>query len=248
MLTQAQIKLIRSLSDKKVRRENQLFIVEGPKCVGELLHSRYNIRAIFALKEWAEEAPEKLKKNITIINEDLLERISHLSKPNKVLALVDIQKSEKIEPEYIKESILILDGINDPGNLGTIIRLCHWFGIKKIICSKNTVDVYNPKVIQSTMGSFAYVEVFYEDLPELISRLKLPVYCANMEGDNIFKNEISSPFVLIMGSESHGVSKELLNLSKPITIPSFQGNNPAPESLNVAIAASVILSQIVSRQ
>jgi TrmH family RNA methyltransferase len=247
MLTQGQIKLIRSLSDKKVRRENHLFIVEGVKCVNELLHSSYNIRAIFALKEWSDKASPKLKNKVTVINEDLLDRISHLSKPNKVVALVDIPEINNLQPEFIKESVLILDGVNDPGNLGTIIRLCHWFGIKKIICSKNTVDVYNPKVIQATMGSFAHVDVFYEELTNLIAKLTMPIFSADMKGENIFSAKIPYPFALVMGSESHGVSKEILKLSKTIAIPSFHVNSNAPESLNVAIAASVILSQIVSR-
>lgn len=245
MLTQAQIKLIRSLSDKKARKENALFIVEGVKGVSELLNSSLELRALYCVKEWEKEVPLKHQKRTQVITDELLNRISHLTHPNKVLALVDIPNNGKLNPEVINENTLLLDGINDPGNLGTIIRLAHWFGIKKIICSKNTVDVYNPKVIQATMGSFAYVNVFYEELEEFISGLKMPVYCADMQGENIFETKIKHPFALIMGSESHGVSKELAAKCKALTIPSFEKTNKPPDSLNVAIAASIILSQVI---
>jgi len=248
VLTNQQIKFIKSLNERKERYNNKLFVAEGVKVVGDLINSSATIKTIYALKSW--NADKAYKKNIFVedITEDQLKRISSLNTPNEVLALVEFPPQQELIYENIaNQNILLLDAINDPGNMGTLLRLAHWFGIKTIIASTNTVDVYNFKTIQSGMGSSAFVSVYYKNLLEVIPQLKQPLYAADLQGDNLFSSFIKQPFALILGSESHGVSKPLLSMAKAINIPSFTVDSRPPESLNVAIAGAIILSTLIGK-
>ena len=219
------IKLIRSLQQKKFRREHGLFVVEGVKMVDELKRSDYEIVKIFASEDYAEAEKVSPKE---------LERISSLRSPNKVLALA---KTRSFEPDVTKNSVL-LDGVNDPGNLGTIIRLADWYGVEQIVCSEDCVDVYNSKVVQSTMGSLFRVKVVYADLQKFVSDTKIPVYAAVMDGDEEWSS--GSNYHLLMGSESHGLRGGLdREADTRITI---QKRGEA-ESLNVGVATGILLDR-----
>jgi len=202
-MTNNQIKLIRSLALKKNRAKHQLFVVEGQKNIQELLKSDYEIETLFATNSWIEKYPRVTAEKI--VNTEL-NRISNQKSPNEVLALVKI-KNNLIPPD--SAVTLILDDINDPGNMGTIIRICDWFGVHSIICSTNTVDVYNPKVVQSAMGSIFRVVVTYTNLLEYMKGVNAPIYGACMNGQDV--NNISFPerLYLVMGNEANGINRQL---------------------------------------
>ena len=203
MLSKNQIKFITSLQQKKYRFQNRLFIAEGVKVVNELINSSFELEKLYCTEDHglslANFEPE-------IITEKELLKISGLSTPNKVLGLFKIPSVPKIKMEGL---ILALDDINDPGNLGTIIRLCDWFGVQSLVCSKNTVDCFNPKVVQATMGSLARVLISYVDLDEFLRETSLPIYGATMDGENISSVSLEKNAILIMGNESHGLSNEI---------------------------------------
>ena len=238
VLTKSDIKRINSLKRKSKRKENGLFVVEGVKIVRELIDSDFNIQQIFALKSELENFPDAVS-----VSEKDLERITHLSSANKVLALVEIPEMTKVDST--KETILVIDGVNDPGNLGTIIRTADWFGITKIVCSENSVDCFNSKVIMSTMGSIFRINISYENLPTYLAETNLPIYGALLEGESIYKTEFSSPSIILMGSESHGISQELIPLiTNPVTIPGA-GNT---ESLNLGVSTAIFCSEYFKQQ
>lgn len=232
MITRNQIKLIQSLKLKKNREQLGLFVVEGKKMIEELIASDFEVEQIYHSNEF-EITHEKA---IQISSKDL-ERISFLSSNNNVLALVKIKESSaKTNPN---ELTLVLDSISDPGNLGTIIRTADWFGVEQILCSENTVDVYNPKVIQASMGSLFRVAVKYVDLKSELDNFKGKIYGAYLDGNSIYKEKFDNG-ILIIGSESHGISKDLENyVTNKVTIPKY-GN---AESLNAAVATAIILSE-----
>ena len=231
MITKNQIKFIKSLSLKKKRIKEQLFIAEGEKVVSELLRSDFEIKNIYATKEW-----EVSNDNITQISNAELQNISNLKSPNKVLAVVQFKNHKIIKHEGIT---LVLDEINDPGNLGTIIRICDWFGVKQIICSKNTVDIFNPKVVQSAMGSAFRVKVNYTDLENYLSDITTPIYGAFMDGKNIKEVKIPKSAHLVMGNEANGISAEINKLiTDKVAIKNI---GKSAESLNVAVATSILL-------
>ncbi|MGB5464366.1 MAG: RNA methyltransferase, partial [Aureibaculum sp.] len=202
MLSKNQIKFITSLQQKKYRFQNRLFIAEGVKVVNELINSSLELEKLYCTEDnglsLGNFEPE-------IITEKELLKISGLSTPNKVLGLFKIPSVPKIKMEGL---ILALDDINDPGNLGTIIRLCDWFGVQSLVCSKNTVDCFNPKVVQATMGSLSKVLISYVDLDEFLRETSLPIYGATMDGENISLVSLEKNAILIMGNESHGLSNE----------------------------------------
>ena len=233
MLSRNQIKFIQSLKQKKFRLQYQLFVVEGEKLVNEFLNSDWEIEQIYATKEWEGESVEVTNKE--------LERISSLKTPNKVLAIVKIPFEKSIISENL---VLALDAVKDPGNLGTIIRLADWFGVQHIICSEDCVELYNPKVVQASMGSISRVQVQYVDLQSTLeSMADYQVYAAVMDGKSIFSIEKLEKIIILMGSESHGVSQELLELThQKITIPKSEKSQA--ESLNVANACGIILAQL----
>jgi TrmH family RNA methyltransferase len=237
MLSKNQIKLITSLQQKKQRLVNQLFFAEGIKVIQELVESNFELVHLYTTQNDFEEVSNDKKISIT---EGDLKKISTLSTPNSCLAVFKIPAEKKIIESGL---ILALDSIRDPGNLGTILRLCDWFGITQLLCSKETVDIYNPKVVQATMGSIARVNVNYIDLESYIIQTKLPVFGTYMEGSNIYKTNLPQEGIIVMGNEANGISTEIENLIKNrLSIPRF-GTLQKTESLNVAMATAIILSE-----
>ncbi|MGB4124447.1 MAG: TrmH family RNA methyltransferase [Bacteroidales bacterium] len=245
MLSAAQIKLIRSLHLQKFRKSANLFLVEGNKMVAELLRSDYGIEAIYATEKWfVKNRGEFFKDKFEVIkiSSAELKRISALKTPNDVLALVRIPEPS-LNLEAFNNLVLMLDGIADPGNLGTIIRIADWYGIKTVICSSDSVELFNPKVVQATMGSLFRVNVFYGFLPEIFQKYcsVIPIYGATLDGVNIYAKELPEKAVIVIGSESHGISAEVKEkVDFLITIPSFSS---AAESLNASVATAVICSE-----
>ena len=246
MLTKKIVKDIQSLSHKKLRDEAGAFIAEGPKVVAELLaSSNARCRMICAEKDWIRSNQHLLEKvpadQVFEIDNHWLERISLLKTPNQVVAVFE-KFSLSAKPVLQNKLSLMLDNIQDPGNLGTIIRNADWFGIETIICSMNCADSYNPKVVQSTMGSLARVSIFYEDLiPFISANSSIPIYGAALSGDSIYELREINEGIFLFGNESKGVHEEILKLCKSrITIPRF-GN---AESLNAAVATGIILAQL----
>ena len=237
MVSKNQIKLITSLQQKKYRFAHQLFFAEGIKVIQELVESNFELVHLYTTQNDFEEVSKDKK---TIIPESDLKKITALATPNSCLAVFKIPTEKKTNESGL---ILALDSIRDPGNLGTILRLCDWFGIDQLICSKETVDIYNPKVVQATMGSIARVNVNYVDLENVVSQTKLPVFGTFMDGNNIYKTNLPQEGIIIMGNEANGISPELEKLIKNrLTIPRF-GTLQKTESLNVATATAIILSE-----
>lgn len=237
MLSKNQIKLITSLQQKKYRFKNNLFVVEGKKTVDEFLQSDYELEKIYSVdNSFAEKYAEKFQ----LITEIELKKISAFKNPNKVLALFKITETKPINTEGL---IIALDEVNDPGNLGTIIRLCDWFGIKQIVCSENTVDCYNSKVVQSTMGSLTRVAINYVNLTEFLLDINTPIYGAFMDGKNVYKTKLQKEAILVMGNEANGISKQIETIiTNKVSIPRF-GSLQKTESLNVATATAIFLSE-----
>ena len=235
LISKSEIKLITSLQQKKYRAIHGLFIAEGKKIINDLLAAGLKIKYLFATEELSE-----ITSNYQIISEKELQKISALKNSSGVLAVFEIPK---VTTHQITGLTVLLDTIRDPGNLGTIIRLCDWFGVSQLICSPDTVDCYNPKVIQATMGSIARVSVQYTSLLPLIKEAKIPTFAAVMEGDTVYKQLLPEEAILVMGNEANGISKELLEaIQHKISIPNFSKNNNA-ESLNVATATGILLSE-----
>lgn len=252
MLSKNQLKFIRSLHQAKYRKEHGLFLAEGPKVVGELLQGPFRVHSIYATEEWAMPAGKTLPTGTVhiVITQKELERISGLQAPNQVLALLHIPKAEAAMP-LPTDLVLVLDGIRDPGNLGTIIRTADWYGIHRVICSLDCVELYNPKVVQASMGSITRVEVSYRDLAGMfrLNQSGFPVYGAVLEGSNIYDEKLTSNGYLLIGSESHGISQPLRKyITHPIVIPAYetrQGNRA--ESLNASVATAVLCAEFRRR-
>lgn len=237
MLSKSQSKLITSLSQKKYRNKHQLFVVEGIKAVNEFLNSDFNLHSLFCTVDFSHQLSGD---NIEIISELELKKISSLKNPNEVIALFQIPEVKSIDNSKFT---VVLDGVNDPGNLGTIIRLCDWFGINQLVCSQDTVDCFNSKVVQATMGSLARIKIQYADVLDFLSKTKLPIYTAMMDGENVYQKSLDEDAILVMGNEANGISENVLKLiTQKITIPRF-GNLQQTESLNVATATAILLSE-----
>ena len=244
MLSKNQIKFINSLKQKKSRIANKLFVVEGKKMIDELLKSDYTIHSIYSTFQPKEVLFDSSTVPYVNITENELKKISQLTTPNEILALVYFKKPEIKNINFENELIIALDNIRDPGNLGTIVRVADWFGIKTIICSENSVDVYNSKTVQASMGSVFRVDVFYSDLKSQIEfglRNKIPVYAAVLDGDSVYNFKKTKNGFIVFGSESHGISEQLLSIKgvQKITIPSVG----EAESLNVAVATAIVCSE-----
>ncbi len=245
MLSSGQIKHIRSLSQRKFRKNHCRFIVEGEKMVAELLKSGYQVEHIFALEKWVEKSvanPDLPLSKVTVISASELNRISNLKTPNNVLAIVNIPELTT-DDTIFDDLVLALDHIADPGNLGTIIRLADWFGIRNLLCSHDTVELYNPKVVQATMGSLFRVKVHYVDLEEILGSMagNLPKYAAMLDGENIYLQKLPQKAVVIIGNESHGISDNLIRLTDcKLMIPPV---TPGAESLNVSVATAILCSE-----
>ncbi|GAA4281343.1 TrmH family RNA methyltransferase [Gaetbulibacter aestuarii] len=235
MLSKNQIKHITRLKQKKFRLQDKLFVVEGLKTIHELLKSDLELYQLYTTESFNLNA-----KNEVLIAESELKKISFLKSPQKALALFKIPESKPIDTNQL---VLALDDVRDPGNLGTIIRLCDWFGVTDLVCSNETADCYNPKVIQATMGSIARVNISYLDLPSFINNQNGPVFGAFMDGKNVYKTPLPDQGILIMGNEANGISEDIANLvTQKIAIPRF-GDRQETESLNVATATSILLSE-----
>ncbi len=254
MISKAQISFVKSLHQKKYRSEYKLFLAEGYKLVIELLHTGFKIKSLFILSDKLEEfksAYTKFLKSTEIFaaTQSDMERISTLQTAPEVIALVYQQYSDEqdlYDEKYFAENLsLCLDGIKDPGNIGTLLRIADWFGIKRIICSNDCVELYNPKVVQASMGSISRVSVYYTELKDWIGKVVIEeVYGALLEGENVYAAELNRAGLLILGSESHGISEELRTLiNRPLTIPLFGG----AESLNVAVAGGILCSEFMRR-
>ena len=237
MVSKNQIKLIQHLQQKKYRNLNNLFVVEGEKGVNEFLEADFELHLLchtenFILKKFYNQAVQ--------IDDKELKKISQLKTPNKVLAVFKKPQSEKIKEKGLT---VVLDNVQDPGNLGTIIRLCDWFKVTQLICSTETVDCYNSKVVQATMGSLARVSIIYTDLIGFFNQTNLPCFAALMDGKNVYKQKLPQNAILVMGNEAKGISKNILKaIDKPLAIPRFN-NSTKPESLNVATATAILLSE-----
>jgi TrmH family RNA methyltransferase len=237
MVSKNQIKLITALHQKKYRQANKMFFAEGVKVIHELLQSNFELVHLYQTEVLFEGVPDESK---TLISEGDLKKISALTTANNCLALFKIPDSQPVSRQGI---ILALDDIRDPGNLGTILRLCDWFGIEQVVCSKETVDLYNPKVVQATMGSLSRVNVTYVDLHHFIDQSVLPVLGTFMDGKNIYNEDLPSDAIVIMGNEANGISDSIEKLATSrISIPRF-GKLQQTESLNVATATAIVLSE-----
>jgi len=237
MLSKSQLKLITSLRQKKYRNKHKLFFVEGIKVVNEFLSSNFEVFKVFCTDAFEHTLPLDV---VELISEDDLKKISVLKSPNQVLGVFKIPSEKKVKNIGLT---VVLDTVNDPGNLGTIIRLCDWFGVEQIVCSQDTVDCYNPKVVMATMGSLTRVSVFYTDLSSYLKSENRPIYAAMMDGENVYQSNLKNDAILIMGNEANGISKEILSLvTNWIAIPQF-GNQQKTESLNVATATAILLSE-----
>jgi len=240
MFTKNQAKLIKSLHEKKNRVELGLFLVEGEKSVSELLDSNFEIDFLLTTTKFFDKYGETIRdraKNYEIVNQFDLEKVGTFETNGSALAVV--KQKINIVPIIKKDEIVIaLDEIKDPGNLGTIIRIADWYGIKNVIASKETVDFYNPKVITATKGSFTRVNMFYTDLKDFLSKQKIPIFGAFMSGKNIHETKFPSGGIIVMGNESNGVGEEIEKMiTKKVTISAYG----KAESLNVAIATAIIL-------
>lgn len=236
-ISKNQLKLITSLSQKKYRQKHNLFIAEGIKVVNELLKSSFEVATLFCTNDYETNLTED---KIVRIDETDLKKISSLKSPNKVLGLFKIPKLNSINASGL---IVALDAINDPGNLGTIIRLCDWYGVTQLICSTDTVDCFNQKVVQASMGSLTRIAINYVNLEAYLNETHLPTYIADMDGDNVYKTQLPAEGILIMGNEANGVSNQIKKLiSNKISIPRF-GEVQETESLNVAAATAILLSE-----
>ena len=234
MITKNQIKLIKSLRLKKNRIKLGFFTAEGEKIIDELIESKIEVVNIFSSLE-----KYHISDYFIPVNSSQLKQISNLKTPSKVLGLFKVPKNSEID---FNSNIIALEGINDPGNLGAIIRLCDWFGIKNIICSKNSVDCYNPKVIQATMGSISRVNITYMDLDKLLKTKNYNTVAADLYGEKINKFNFSKNHIIFFGSESNGFSKKLSSkIQERITISRYNNN---VESLNVANSVAIILSEL----
>ena len=239
MLSKNQVKLIQKLHQKKYRNELNLFIVEGKKSINEFLQAGYTPQLLIATEAFTASVPQHL---FTPVTKDELRKVSALQNPDEGLAVFEQPKHKGILQEGV---IVALDNVQDPGNLGTIIRLCDWFGVETLLCNTQTVDCYNPKVVQASMGSLTRVAVHYLDLAAFLTTTTLPVYTMDLEGENLYTATFPRDCILILGNEANGISTEVRALSNEvITIPRFS-QHQRTESLNVAMAGAIILSEVM---
>lgn len=236
-LSKNQLKLITSLSQKKYRQKHKLFLAEGVKVVNEFLGSNIELQQLFTTSDFNVDVDSTKLQEISATD---LKKISNLKTPNKVVGVFKIPEHQKLDSKGL---MVALDGINDPGNLGTIIRLCDWFGVENLVCSKETVDCYNPKVVQASMGSLTRVNINYLDLSEFLATTNLATFIADMDGENVYKKKLPKEGILIMGNEANGISADIKKIvSHKVSIPRF-GTLQETESLNVATATAILLSE-----
>ncbi len=236
MYSNNQRKLILQLDKKKFRLANKLFVAEGKKVVNELINAGWSFKMLFSTED-------NFHKNADIIKDEEMRKITHFNSPSPVLGVFELPDEKKILAET---TTIAIDGISDPGNLGTIIRLCDWFGLSELFCSYDTVDCFNPKVIQASAGSIVRVKCHYfNDLGKSLVELNKPIYGTTTKGNSIYKTKLSNNASYVFGSEAHGISDSLLSkLNGEISIPQFRDGNSKPESLNVATTTAIFLSEL----
>lgn len=248
MISKATIKKIHALDMRKFRRNERLFVAEGPKLVDELCATMKPVY-IAALPEWISENAKIVSgTEYDIVTPDELQRASLQKNPQQVIALFPIPEHRFCTEQLRNELVLMLDGVQDPGNLGTIARIADWFGIRNIICSAETADIYNPKAVQATMGALARVKFHYTDLIQLLSQYDGPVYGTFLDGENIYGQELSENGIIVMGNEGKGISQgvgEMIN--RRLYIPNYPIGTQTTESLNVAIATSIVCAEFRRR-
>ena len=248
MISKATIKKIHALDMRKFRRNERLFVAEGPKLVDELCATMKPVY-IAALPEWISENAKIVSgTEYDIVTSDELQRASLQKNPQQVIALFPIPEHRFCTEQLKNELVLMLDGVQDPGNLGTIARIADWFGIRNIICSAETADIYNPKAVQATMGALARVKFHYTDLIQLLSQYDGPVYGTFLDGENIYGQELSENGIIVMGNEGKGISQgvgEMIN--RRLYIPNYPIGTQTTESLNVAIATSIVCAEFRRR-
>jgi TrmH family RNA methyltransferase len=254
MISKSKAKFIISLQKKKVRDEERLFIIEGDKLVIEFLSAKIPLKTLIAKREFLSSLPADLTRFVNEIEDvsyEELKLISTLKTPHNALAIVPMQEREMNTFEVLDQFCVALDFIQDPGNLGTIIRAAAWFGIKNIVCSVDCVDVYNPKVIQASMGALLHVSIFYSDLKKLFTTAaesKIPVFGTMLEGDSIYCHKLDNKGIILLGNESKGISDELIPyITEKIMIPKFSKAVQGINSLNVGMAASIVFSEFLRR-
>lgn len=250
MVSKNTLKQLQSLQHKKFRKEYGFFVAEGERLVSDLIVSQLKIKTIYHTHSWKQDVIGNRVPHVEV-NEMEMKKLSGLSTQSSVLAVVEIPKST-FSIEELKEGLtLVLDDVQDPGNLGTIIRLADWFGIKTIVCSTGSADAFSPKVVQSTMGAISRVKVIYTDLKELIENAKLlniNVYGTFMQGSDIYKTDLPHNALLVMGNEGNGISQSVEKLIQyRLTIPSFTQGENTSESLNVAMATAIACSEFRRR-
>jgi len=254
MISKSKIRFIRSLQNKKVRDEERLFVIEGDKLVREFLAARFTVRMLIAKPEFLSSLLPEMIQNINeieAVSYEELKQMSTLKTPHNALAIVQIPESEMIVSEIIKQFCVALDFVQDPGNMGTIIRAAGWFGIKNIVCSFDCVDVYNSKVIQASMGALLHVNVFYTDLKTLFTNAiknSVPVYGTMLDGKSIYDHKLDNKGIILLGNESKGISDELIPfITEKIRIPKYSNAKEGIDSLNVGMAASVVFSEFLRK-
>ncbi|MDL2322542.1 RNA methyltransferase [Bacteroidales bacterium OttesenSCG-928-A17] len=248
MLGKNKIKFIHSLEKKKFRSESGCFLAEGNKLVADILPV-FECELLVAQASWLATQGDIQAKELLVVDEDDIRKASLLKNPQEVIAVFR-QPQYKLEESDLNEKLnLILDGVQDPGNLGTIIRIADWFGITDIICSPDSADVYNPKVVQATMGAIAGVRVHYLELQPFLSNMKnIPVYGTFLDGDSIYQKELKQKGFIVMGNEGNGISPEIESLvTEKLYIPDFSVGERSAESLNVAVATAVTCSEFRRR-
>lgn len=247
MISKNKQKLIRSLERKKVRTETGLFVAEGPKLVGELLCAGWHPAYVAATAEWWEGNCKMVKEDVEqdVISYDELERVSLLRTPQQVVCLFRIPSHEASLSKVAEEELcLALDGVQDPGNLGTIVRLADWFGIHHVFCSEETADIYGPKAIQATMGAISRVHVHYINIVKGLAECQAPIYGTHLDGENIYQKALTQNGVIVMGNEGNGISQEVGALvNERLFIPPYPANRTTVESLNVAIATAIVCAE-----
>ena len=247
MISKNQIKFVRQLEQKKYRQKEGLFVAEGPKVVGDLLRHGWQPKALYATSAW-EGVSGMTGSGMVQVSAEELQRLSFLQHPQQVLAVFPMPENREMPPLKQGRLYLALDGVQDPGNLGTIIRIADWFGINAIYCSTDTADVWNPKVVQATMGSIARVSLYYTDLPQMLKSVEVPVYGTLLDGEDIYSQSLSSDGVIVMGNEGNGLSAAVRELvDRKLLIPSFNSSPDMAESLNVAIATAITCSEFRRR-
>ena len=250
MISKNKAKFIISLQKKKLRDKEGLFVIEGDKLVKEFLKAKITIKTLLAKPEFLNTLSVDMTKSvidIVDVSYDELKNISTLKTPHSAIAVVPVFESSFDSSKILDELCVVLDCIQDPGNMGTIIRAAAWFGIKNIVCSLDCVDVYNPKVIQASMGAILHVNVYYSNLKSLViqaNEKKIPVFGTMLEGESIYNNKLDQKGIILLGNESIGISEELIPfITEKIKIPGATSAKPGIESLNVSMAASVVFSE-----